>query len=41
MHKKIVECIPNFSEARRPEIVEQIQAVIQAVIGCKSPRPPL
>jgi glutamate formiminotransferase / formiminotetrahydrofolate cyclodeaminase len=35
MPNRIVECIPNFSEARRPEIVEQIQAVIQGVKGVK------
>ena len=28
---QIVECIPNFSEARRPEVVEQILAVITSV----------
>ncbi len=28
---QIVECIPNFSEARRPEVVEQILAAIVAV----------
>ena len=35
MPTKIVECIPNFSEARRPQIVEQIQAAIQQVDGVK------
>ncbi len=30
MGSSLVECIPNFSEARRPEIVEQI---IQAILG--------
>jgi len=28
---KIVECIPNFSEARRPEVVEQIVAAVESV----------
>jgi glutamate formiminotransferase/formiminotetrahydrofolate cyclodeaminase len=28
---KIVECIPNFSEARRPEVVDQIAAVVSSV----------
>ncbi len=28
---KIVECIPNFSEARRPEVVEQIVSAVQSV----------
>ena len=29
--KQIVECIPNFSEARRPEVIEQILAAITSV----------
>lgn len=29
--KRIVECIPNFSEARRPQVVEQILAAITSV----------
>lgn len=33
MPVKIVECIPNFSEARRPEVVDQIIAAVQAVPG--------
>jgi len=33
MPLKIVECIPNFSEARRPEVVDQIAAAIQSVAG--------
>jgi glutamate formiminotransferase / formiminotetrahydrofolate cyclodeaminase len=33
MAKRIVECIPNFSEARRPEIVQQLQETIHAVNG--------
>ena len=28
---QLVECIPNFSEARRPEVVDQIVAAIQSV----------
>ena len=28
---KIVECIPNFSEARRPEVVEQIVSAVKSV----------
>ncbi len=27
----LIECIPNFSEARRPEIIDQIVAAIEAV----------
>jgi glutamate formiminotransferase len=29
--KQIVECVPNFSEGRRPEIVQQIVAAISSV----------
>ncbi len=28
MPQSIVECIPNFSEARRPEVVAEIMAAI-------------
>jgi len=31
----LIECIPNFSEARRPEIIDQIVAAIQAVSDVK------
>src|SRR5688572_1904666 len=30
---RIVECVPNFSEGRRPEVVEKIRAAIAAVDG--------
>lgn len=33
MPNPLVECIPNFSEARRPEVVEQILASIRSVEG--------
>ena len=33
MSHAIVECIPNFSEGRRPEVVEEIKASITAVKG--------
>jgi glutamate formiminotransferase/formiminotetrahydrofolate cyclodeaminase len=33
MEQPIVECIPNFSEGRRTEVVEEIQAAIAAVQG--------
>jgi len=33
MPNPIVECIPNFSEARRPEVVDQILAAIRSVDG--------
>ena len=31
MSQKLVECIPNFSEARRPEVIEQIKKAIISV----------
>ncbi|MFY9557748.1 MAG: glutamate formimidoyltransferase [Blastocatellia bacterium] len=31
--RSIVECIPNFSEGRRPEIIDQIVAAIKSVQG--------
>ena len=33
MPTPLIECIPNFSEARRPEVIEQILAVIDTVPG--------
>lgn len=33
MSSPLVECIPNFSEARRPEVVEAILAAIRSVPG--------
>ena len=33
MPNPLVECIPNFSEARRPEVVEEIVQAIKAVPG--------
>ncbi len=33
MPNPLVECIPNFSEARRPEVVEAIIQSIQAIAG--------
>lgn len=33
MANPIVECIPNFSEARRPEVVAEIVSAIEAVQG--------
>lgn len=33
MSKPLVECIPNFSEARRPEIVQEIISSITSVAG--------
>ncbi|MFZ5807742.1 MAG: glutamate formimidoyltransferase [Chloroflexota bacterium] len=33
MPNSIVECVPNFSEARRPEVVEAIMAAVTSVPG--------
>ena len=33
MNTSLVECIPNFSEARRPEVIEAIAQAVQAVAG--------
>jgi glutamate formiminotransferase/formiminotetrahydrofolate cyclodeaminase len=35
MEKKIIECVPNFSEGRDMEIIRQITDVIEAVDGVK------
>jgi glutamate formiminotransferase / formiminotetrahydrofolate cyclodeaminase len=35
MTTQLIECIPNFSEARRPEIIDQIAAAIQSVSEVK------
>lgn len=32
---KVVECVPNFSEGRRPEVIEAILDEVRAVQGCK------
>lgn len=34
-HMSLVECVPNFSEGRRPEVVEQILGALRAVKGVK------
>lgn len=33
MTTQLIECIPNFSEARRPEVIDQIAAAINSVEG--------
>lgn len=35
MPNPLIECIPNFSEARRPEVIDQIVAAIQSVSDVK------
>jgi glutamate formiminotransferase/formiminotetrahydrofolate cyclodeaminase len=32
---QLIECIPNFSEARRPEVIDQIAAAINSVEGAR------
>ncbi|MCL0065825.1 glutamate formimidoyltransferase [Dehalococcoidia bacterium] len=41
MTKQIIECVPNISEGRRPEIVEEIAGVVKStsgvtLLGCSS-----
>ncbi len=33
MKQKLIECIPNFSEGQRPEVIEAIVSAIKAVAG--------
>lgn len=33
MPSPLVECVPNFSEGRRPDVVESLRAAIAAVPG--------
>jgi glutamate formiminotransferase/formiminotetrahydrofolate cyclodeaminase len=35
MTTPLIECIPNFSEARRPEVIDRIAAAIQSVADVK------
>jgi glutamate formiminotransferase/formiminotetrahydrofolate cyclodeaminase len=35
MTNKLIECIPNFSEARRPDVIDQIVAAIESVSEVK------
>jgi len=35
MTTQLIECIPNFSEARRPEVIDQIVAAINSVEGAR------
>lgn len=35
MNKPIIECVPNFSEGRNPEILDQIAATIRSVEGVR------
>ncbi|NTV46073.1 MAG: glutamate formiminotransferase, partial [Chlorobiales bacterium] len=33
MYQPLVECVPNFSEARRPDVIDAIIQAIKAVPG--------
>lgn len=35
MHERLIECVPNFSEGQRPEIIKQITDEIEKVEGVK------
>ncbi len=35
MHEQLIECVPNFSEGRNPEIIKQITDEIEKVDGIK------
>ena len=35
MSDKLIECVPNFSEGQRPEIIKQITDEIEKVEGAK------
>jgi glutamate formiminotransferase / formiminotetrahydrofolate cyclodeaminase len=35
MHEQLIECVPNFSEGRNPEIIKQITDAIEKVDGVK------
>ena len=35
MEKRIIECVPNFSEGRDKNIIRQITAAIETVEGVK------
>ena len=37
----LIECIPNFSEARRSEVIDQIVAAITSVEGARLLTAPL
>ena len=35
MEKRIIECVPNFSEGRNKAVIQQITSAIEAVDGVK------
>jgi len=34
--ERIVECVPNISEGRRPEVIQAIAAVVETVEGIRA-----
>jgi len=33
--RRLIECVPNISEGRRPEIIDAVAAVVETVEGCR------
>lgn len=33
--QRLIECVPNISEGRRPEIIEAVASVVETVEGCR------
>lgn len=33
--QRLIECVPNISEGRRPEIIDAVTSVVETVEGCK------
>jgi glutamate formiminotransferase/formiminotetrahydrofolate cyclodeaminase len=33
--QRLIECVPNISEGRRPEIIEAVTSVVETVEGCR------
>ena len=33
--QRLIECVPNISEGRRPEIIDTVTSVVETVEGCR------
>ena len=33
--QRLIECVPNISEGRRPEVINAVAAVVETVDGCR------
>ena len=33
--QRLIECVPNISEGRRPEVINAVAAVVETVEGCR------